>query len=51
VFRAPLISDIENNSNLSNQIQKIQIEDILERDPIKLDNKLVAKEIFGIDRK
>lgn len=47
VFRAPLISDIENNTNLSSQIQKIQIEDILERDPIKLDNKLVAKDIFN----
>ncbi|MBL7558524.1 polysaccharide biosynthesis protein [Olleya sp. YSTF-M6] len=47
VFRAPLISDIETTTNLSNQIQKIQIEDILERDPIKLDNKLVAKEIFN----
>lgn len=47
VFRAPLISDIEKNTNLSNQIQKIQIEDILERDPIKLDNNLVAKEIFN----
>ncbi|AUC82940.1 nucleoside-diphosphate sugar epimerase/dehydratase [Lacinutrix sp. Bg11-31] len=47
VFRAPLISDIENNKSLSNQIQKIQIEDILERDPITLDNKLVAKEIYN----
>jgi len=47
VFRAPLISDIENNKSLSNQIEKIQIEDILERDPIKLDNKLVAKEIYN----
>lgn len=47
VFRAPLISDIENNTSLSNQIEKIQIEDILERDPIKLDNKLVAKEIYN----
>jgi len=47
VFRAPLISDIENNSNLSNQIQNIQIEDILEREPIRLDNKLVAKEIYN----
>lgn len=47
VYRAPLISDIENKTNLSSQIQKIQIEDILERDPIKLDNKLVAKEIFN----
>lgn len=49
VFRAPILSDIENNTNVNvtNQIEKIQIEDILERDPIKLDNKLVAKEIFG----
>ena len=47
VFRAPLISDIEHNISLSNQIEKIQIEDILERDPIKLDNKLVAKEIYN----
>ncbi|QCE41139.1 polysaccharide biosynthesis protein [Psychroserpens sp. NJDZ02] len=47
VFRAPLLSDIEKNTTLSNQIQKIQIEDILERDPIQLDNKLVAKEIFN----
>lgn len=47
VFRAPLISDIENSTNLSNQIQNIQIEDILEREPIRLDNKLVAKEIYN----
>ncbi|WP_052503450.1 nucleoside-diphosphate sugar epimerase/dehydratase [Lacinutrix sp. Hel_I_90] len=47
VFRAPLISDIETNKSLSNQIEKIQIEDILEREPIKLDNKLVAKEIYN----
>ena len=47
VFRAPLISGIENNKSLSNQIEKIQIEDILEREPIKLDNKLVAKEIYN----
>ena len=47
VFRAPLISDIENNKSLSNQIEKIQIEDILERETIKLDNKLVAKEIYN----
>lgn len=47
VFRAPLISDIEENQNITSQIEKIQIEDILERAPIKLDNKLVAKEIFN----
>ncbi|MEJ6791710.1 MAG: nucleoside-diphosphate sugar epimerase/dehydratase [Lacinutrix sp.] len=47
VFRAPLLSDIGNNKSLSIQIEKIQIEDILEREPIKLDNKLVAKEIYN----
>jgi len=47
VYRAPLLSDIEENKNITSQIEKIQIEDILERDPIKLDNKLVAKEIFN----
>ena len=47
VYRAPLLSDIEENKNITSQIEKIQIEDILERDPIRLDNKLVAKEIFN----
>ncbi|SHG80345.1 polysaccharide biosynthesis protein [Winogradskyella jejuensis] len=47
VYRAPLLSDIEENKNITSQIEKIQIEDILERAPIKLDNKLVAKEIFN----
>ena len=47
VYRAPLLSDIEENKNIVSQIEKIQIEDILERDPIQLDNKLVAKEIFN----
>ena len=47
VYRAPLLSDIEENKNITSQIEKIQIEDILERDTIKLDNKLVAKEIFN----
>lgn len=47
VYRAPLLSDIEENKNVTSQIEKIQIEDILERAPIQLDNKLVAKEIFN----
>ena len=47
VYRAPILSDIEENQNVTSQIEKIQIEDILEREPIKLDNKLVAKEIFN----
>jgi len=47
VFRVPIVSDIESNSNVSHQIRKIKIEDVLERDTIQLDNKLVAKEIFN----
>ena len=47
VYRAPILSDIEENQNVTSQIEKIQIEDILEREPINLDNKLVAKEIFN----
>ena len=47
VFRAPLVSDFEDDNNLTNQIQNIQIEDLLERNPIVLDNKLIAKELFN----
>ncbi|WP_411766116.1 polysaccharide biosynthesis protein [Winogradskyella sp. A3E31] len=47
VYRAPILSDIEDKSSITNQIEKIKIEDVLEREPIKLDNKLVAKEIFN----
>lgn len=47
VFRAPLVSDLEDDKNLTNQIQNIQIEDLLERHPIVLDNKLIAKELFN----
>ena len=47
VFRAPLVSDLEDDKNLTNQIQNIQIEDLLERNPIVLDNKLIAKELFN----
>lgn len=45
VFRAPILSDINDNKSLATQIKKIQIEDILERDPIQLDNKRIAKEL------
>jgi len=47
VYQAPLISDVQNNKSLSNQIEKIQIEDLLERDPIVMDNKLIIKDLFG----
>jgi FlaA1/EpsC-like NDP-sugar epimerase len=48
VFRAPIVSDIREDSSLplGKQIQNIQIEDLLERDPIVLDNKLIAKDLY-----
>lgn len=46
VFRAPLVSDIEDEKALTKQIQNIQIEDLLERDPIVLENKLIAKDLY-----
>ena len=47
VFRAPIVSDMEDNANLTQQIQNVQIEDLLERDPIVLNNKLIAKELYN----
>ncbi|SFW65223.1 NDP-sugar epimerase, includes UDP-GlcNAc-inverting 4,6-dehydratase FlaA1 and capsular polysaccharide biosynthesis protein EpsC [Sinomicrobium oceani] len=47
VFTAPLISDWENEQDFSRQIKNIQIEDLLERKPIVLDNKGISKELKG----
>jgi FlaA1/EpsC-like NDP-sugar epimerase len=46
IFRAPIVSDIVEDKPVANQIQNIQIEDLLERNPIVLDNKLIAKELY-----
>ncbi len=48
VLRAPIVSDMEDkeNVNLAQQIQNVQIEDLLEREPIVLNNKLIAKELY-----
>ncbi|RNL81632.1 polysaccharide biosynthesis protein [Sinomicrobium pectinilyticum] len=47
VFTAPLVSDWENEQDFSGQIKNIQIEDLLERKPIVLDNKSISKELKG----
>lgn len=44
VFRAPLVSNIE-DENVSNKIESLQIEDLLERKPIVLDKKAISREI------
>ncbi|RAV30974.1 polysaccharide biosynthesis protein [Sinomicrobium soli] len=47
VFTAPLVSDWENEQDFSGQIKNIQIEDLLERKPIVLDNKGISRELKG----
>jgi FlaA1/EpsC-like NDP-sugar epimerase len=45
VYTVPLISDWENQKEISRKIKNIQIEDLLERKPIVLDNKSISKEL------
>jgi FlaA1/EpsC-like NDP-sugar epimerase len=40
-----LIADWENQKEISQKSKTIQIEDLLERKPIILDNKLISKQI------
>ena len=43
----PSIDQIIDRSSLPNQIRKVQIEDLLERDPIQLDNQKISGYIEG----
>jgi FlaA1/EpsC-like NDP-sugar epimerase len=45
VYIVPLIADWENQKEISQKVKTIQIEDLLERKPIILDNKLISKQI------
>ncbi|CAH0334870.1 UDP-N-acetyl-alpha-D-glucosamine C6 dehydratase [Flavobacterium sp. CECT 9288] len=45
VFTVPLISDWENQREISQKVKTIQIEDLLERKPIVLDNKSISKQL------
>lgn len=45
VFTVPLISDWENQKEISQKVKTIQIEDLLERKPIVLDNKAISKQL------
>ncbi|MFV8270517.1 polysaccharide biosynthesis protein [Flavobacterium sp. GT2N3] len=45
VFTVPLISDWENQKEISQKVKTIQIEDLLERKPIVLDNKGISREL------
>ena len=45
VYKVPLISDWENQKEISQKVKNIQIEDLLERKPIVLDSKSISKQL------
>lgn len=45
VFTVPLISDWEDKKEISNRLQHFDIEDLLHRDPIVLDNQSISSQI------
>jgi FlaA1/EpsC-like NDP-sugar epimerase len=47
VFTVPKITDWENQKEISNKVKNIQIEDLLERKPIVLDNQSISKQLEG----
>ncbi|MDI1318527.1 nucleoside-diphosphate sugar epimerase/dehydratase [Flavobacterium sp.] len=47
VFTVPLITDWEDQNQISNQLKNFAIEDLLERKPIVLDNNKISTQIKG----
>jgi FlaA1/EpsC-like NDP-sugar epimerase len=47
VYTIPIITNWEDEQEISKQIKSFQIEDLLERKPIVLDNKLVSTQLSG----
>ena len=47
VFHVPNMEKWNANDDIKNQIKPIQIEDLLEREPITIDDELIRKDIFG----
>ncbi len=47
VFTVPLITDWEDQKQISNQLKNFAIEDLLDRKPIVLDNKKISAQIEG----
>jgi FlaA1/EpsC-like NDP-sugar epimerase len=47
VYNVPLISDWENQEEISKKIKNIEIEDLLDRNPIVLDKKSISKQLKG----
>lgn len=47
VYSVPSISDWENHKEISQKVKNVQIEDLLERNPIVLDNKSITQQLKG----
>lgn len=47
IFNAPLLDNWKLTKNLKNQIKPIKIEDLLERDPIKIESEVIKNDIDG----
>jgi FlaA1/EpsC-like NDP-sugar epimerase len=47
IFTAPSITDWENQQEISKNVKKVQIEDLLDRQPIVLDNFSISKQLEG----
>lgn len=47
VFTIPKITDWENQKEISKKVKNIQIEDLLERKPIVLDNQSISQQLEG----
>lgn len=47
VYTVPIISDWENQKEISKKIKNFQIEDLLDRKPIVLDNQMISSQIKG----
>ncbi len=47
VFTVPVITNWENEKEISKQIKSFEIQDLLERKPIVLDNKSISKQVSG----
>lgn len=45
VYNVPSISDWENHKEISQKVKNVQIEDLLERNPIVLDNQSITKQL------
>lgn len=47
VFNSPLVINWSEKTSVTDQLKSLQIEDLLDRDPIKLNDKIKAKKLMG----